>query len=106
MQLRAAETKAPAHQSAALLAGYGFVAAGATLFSTKAIFIKLAYTEIDDASLMLALRMIFSLPFFIGVGIYTAKWGNASDKALPSPALLWRAALTGFIGYYVASMLD
>ncbi|HRG79255.1 MAG TPA: EamA family transporter, partial [Cyclobacteriaceae bacterium] len=39
---------------------------GAICFSTKAIFVKLAYrdTHVDAVSL-LALRMIFSLPFFL-----------------------------------------
>lgn len=39
---------------------------GAVCFSTKAIFVKLAYRDTDvDAVTLLTLRMIFSLPFFI-----------------------------------------
>ena len=54
----------------AKLAGFTLAAAGAALFSTKAIFIKLAYLESADAPQLLAWRMIFSLPFFLVVGAY------------------------------------
>ena len=40
------------------LLGYIYAATGAALFSTKAIFIKLAYQDKVDAMLMLSLRMI------------------------------------------------
>ena len=51
---------------------------GAICFSTKAIFVKLAYrdTAVDAVSL-LALRMIFSLPFFlVSAGVYSSKENN------------------------------
>ncbi len=48
------------------LGGVVIALLGAICFSTKAILVKLAYrdTEVDTLSL-LALRMIFALPFFI-----------------------------------------
>src|SRR6266496_2338638 len=57
----------------ARLAGFALAASGAALFSTKAIFIKLAYVENADAPQLLAWRMIFSLPFFLAVGVYALR---------------------------------
>jgi len=87
-------------------AGYLLAASGAALFSTKAIFIKLAYVEVTDAPLLLALRMIFSLPVFVAIGVYAFRQLKAQGKPTPSRALVIRAGLTGFVGYYVASLLD
>ncbi len=77
---------------------------GAMLFATKAIFIKLAYQyEVSSISL-LALRMAFSLPFFLGIGY----WQSRRDAS--RIALSWKERigiiLLGLIGYYLASYLD
>lgn len=88
------------------IAGYGYAALGAALFSTKAIFIKLAYQDQLDASLFLAYRMIFATPVFIAIGV----WAYAARVAKGEPAPDWEgvasAAAVGFIGYYVASAFD
>ena len=89
-----------------ILAGYVLAGGGAALFSTKAIFIKLAYMELTDAPLLLALRMLFALPVFGAIGIFTYRRMKAQGKPMPSPLLFAYAALTGFIGYYLASLLD
>lgn len=89
-----------------VLKGYLFAGAGAALFSTKAIFIKLAYMEEANAALMLALRMAVALPFFVAVGLYAVYHLRQNDKALPGWGLTIRALLTGFIGYYISSLLD
>ena len=50
-----------------LVIGYGLVLLGALGFSAKAILVKLAYAangEVDAITLM-ALRMLFALPFFL-----------------------------------------
>src|SRR5215207_5667692 len=52
----------------ALWIGYACAALGATLFSTKAIIIKLAYAEGTNAETLLALRMALSLPFYGAIG--------------------------------------
>jgi drug/metabolite transporter (DMT)-like permease len=88
------------------LKGYLFAAAGAALFSTKAIFIKLAYMEEANAALMLALRMATALPFFIGVGLYAVYQLRQAGKPLPGWGLAIRALFAGFIGYYLSSLLD
>ena len=49
---------------------------GAVCFSGKAVIVKLAYAyEVDPVSL-LALRMLFSLPFFIVIGLFSNKTGK------------------------------
>ena len=74
--------------------------------STKAIFIKLAYMEEANAALMLALRMATALPFFVGVGLYAIYHLRMNGRPLPGWGLTIRALLTGFVGYYISSLLD
>jgi drug/metabolite transporter (DMT)-like permease len=73
-------------------------------FSFKAILIKLAYSwaPIDPITL-LTLRMIYSVPFFA----LMAWWATKSPDAKPMRRPDWLAILwLGFIGYYLASLLD
>jgi drug/metabolite transporter (DMT)-like permease len=86
--------------------GYFYAASGAALFSTKAIFIKLAYMEQANSTLMLALRMAISMPFFVGVGIYAVWKLRKEGKPLPSLDMFIRAVLIGIVGYYISSQLD
>ncbi|MHB1678391.1 MAG: DMT family transporter [Sulfuriferula sp.] len=80
----------------ALLAAVGF--------SAKAIFVKLAYfTAPVDAITLLALRMAFSVPVFIGVAIWSSRQPHA--KPLNRSDLLLIVGL-GCIGYYLSSLLD
>ncbi len=77
---------------------------GAICFSTKAIFVKLAYrdTAVDAVSL-LALRMIFSLPFFlVSAGVYSSKENNVK---FTNKQWIY-VALIGCLGYYISSLLD
>jgi len=88
-----------------LVLGYSLVLLGALGFSAKAIIIKLAYaanTEVDAITLM-ALRMLFSLPFFLLVAI----WRNKKSPALPLDKKQWGVIIVlGLMGYYIASYLD
>src|SRR5262245_10655419 len=86
--------------------GYAFTALGAALFSSKAIFIKLAYLEKSDAALMLALRMMMSLPFFLAVGLYALYLHRRAGRPYPGWPAIAFTAINGFIGYYVAAFLD
>ena len=84
--------------------GFIFCLLGAVCFSTKAIFVKLAYrdTHVDAVSL-LALRMIFSLPFFlISAAVYSSKESNV--KFTPKQWIY--IAFIGCMGYYISSLLD
>jgi len=78
--------------------------AGVFGFSFKAILIKLAYAwHPVDAVTLLALRMLFSAPFFIAM----AWWAGRQPGALAITKPDWlRLAWLGFIGYYLASLLD
>ena len=67
----------------------------------KAIFIKLAYHWPVEAVTLLALRMLFSLPFFIVVGL------RESHKAQALSRRQWAiVVLLGLLGYYGASIFD
>lgn len=88
------------------LAGYGCAALGAAFFSTKAIFIKLAFQDQVDAALMLAYRMLFATPFFVAIGIWAYAKRRAKGEPPPDRRTVAYAAFVGFIGYYVASAFD
>lgn len=68
-------------------------------FSGKTIIVKLAYQHGVDVMTLLALRMLFSLPFFLAM----AWW--AGPAQLTRRDWLGIAAL-GFTGYYLGSYLD
>jgi drug/metabolite transporter (DMT)-like permease len=73
-------------------------------FSFKAILVKLAYSMASiDAVTLLALRMIYAAPFFA----FMAWWATRREGAAPIVRTDWiRLAWLGFIGYYIASLLD
>lgn len=86
------------------LAGFIITFLGAVLFSTKAIIVKKAFhdTHIDALSL-LAIRMIFSLPFYLGIAIFA---GNKKDNThFTKQQWCWIITL-GLFGYYISSFLD
>lgn len=67
----------------------------------KAIFVKLAYHWPIEAVTLLALRMAFSLPFFVAIGL------RESRRTQPLSPRQWLAvALLGLLGYYGASIFD
>lgn len=77
---------------------------GAICFSSKAIFVKLAYREAPvDTIVLLALRMLMSLPFFVGTALYAS---SKADNTTFTARQWFLVAFTGIIGYYVSSFLD
>jgi hypothetical protein len=78
--------------------GPAFAVAGVLGFSFKAILIKLAYAWSSvDATTLLALRMLYSAPFFIAM----AWWSGRG--AVPIGRADWRTLVwLGFVGYYCA----
>jgi drug/metabolite transporter (DMT)-like permease len=92
--------------------GYALAALGAILFSTKGIFIKLAYgtgtgAAIQvDAVTLLALRMAFALPVYLVIGGLAWRGRISEGKPLPTPREVLLAALVGLLGYYLSSYLD
>lgn len=89
-----------------LMTGYLLVAAGSAMFSSKAIFIKLAYLERYDSLLILAWRMVFALPVFLVVGAVALARRKAEGKPMPRRNAVLGAAGIGLIGYYLAMVLD
>jgi len=88
---------------ASRLLGAALVAVAAVAFSGKAIIIKLAYRHGVDAVTLLALRMLFSLPFFVLLGW----WAGRRERGAPlSTADRWAVIGLGLIGYYLASLFD
>ncbi|SNS41187.1 Threonine/homoserine efflux transporter RhtA [Noviherbaspirillum humi] len=85
----------------AFLAGLFIAISGAILFSAKAIVAKLIYRYQVDAVTLIALRMLFSLPFFALV----AGWRARRDAPLATADRL-RIVFLGLLGYYLSSFLD
>jgi drug/metabolite transporter (DMT)-like permease len=83
----------------------GFVLAilGTLLFSLKSIFIKLLYQQGLDASTVLVVRMALALPIYIVILTITL---NYRTKTELSPKTVGCVFLIGFLGYYLASLLD
>jgi drug/metabolite transporter (DMT)-like permease len=101
------EGVAPAGPSGAPRAGWlGALCAvvGVLGFSFKAILVKLAYASGPvDGTTLLMLRMMYSAPLF---GLL-AWWAGRQPGAVRFERQDWLAlAGLGFIGYYVASLLD
>ena len=88
------------------LLGYLFAFTGAALFSTKAIFIKLAYREEVNATLMVAWRMIFSTPVFLVIGVAAFVLRARSGSPMPAAKHLAGAAAAGALGYGLSAYLD
>ena len=86
--------------------GYLLVAAGSAMFSSKAIFIKLAYLERPDPLLMLAWRMAFALPVFLLVGAVEVFRRRKDGRPMPGPGAILGAVAVGLVGYYLAMILD
>jgi drug/metabolite transporter (DMT)-like permease len=84
-------------------AGLLLAVVGVVLFSLRPIFIKLAYTWVTDPITLLALRMVFSLPFFIAAAIWVRS--GPEHRPLAGRDLAAVAGL-GILSYYGASFLD
>ena len=87
----------------ATMLGTVCVLASAFLFAIKAIVIKAAFAAVPvlDGVALLALRMLFALPFY--VLIVLAHPGRSSGATRRDWGLL---LLAGLLGYYLASVLD
>jgi drug/metabolite transporter (DMT)-like permease len=85
-----------------VILGVIFALLAAVGFSAKAILVKLAYRDHVDAITLLALRMAFSVPFFIGVAIWS-KMRHAAPLGTQDKLLV---LALGLVGYYLSSLLD
>lgn len=84
---------------------YGII--GAALFSTKPILIKYIYEYGVETTVLMTLRMAFSLPFYLAFGYLAIKQRSAAGTPTDfSIKTLGLTALIGINGYYLASFLD
>lgn len=91
-------------QQGTLFTGYIVAILGALLFSTKAVIVKKAFADIAvPAVTLLALRMLFSLPFYV-TAAFISSGRKENIRLTPREFLL--VSLTGLMGYYVSSLLD
>jgi len=77
---------------------------GAIFFSTKAVIVKYAFWKSDiDAVSLLALRMFFSLPFYL-----VAAWiAGKKSGGRPLTQKQWLSVIMlGVFGYYLSSLFD
>ncbi|MEY2759203.1 MAG: hypothetical protein RIR33_2981 [Pseudomonadota bacterium] len=97
MSALSAETETRHRTTGVLLA-----ASGAGLFSLKGVVIKLAYAEGIGVSQLLTLRMAFSLPVYLAIGIFV--FARMQEK----PAARWWMAAggLGLMSYYLSSWLN
>lgn len=82
--------------------GVILAASGAALFSLKGVVIKLAYAEGIGVSQLLTLRMAFSLPVYLVIGVFV--FSRMGEK----PATRWWLAAggLGLMSYYLSSWLN
>lgn len=74
------------------------------LFSTKGIFIKLAYQYGVDSITLMSYRMLLSLPFYLGVFAWLLYQAPGLKNQLKPHTL--PVMLIGMLGYYLSSFLD
>lgn len=81
---------------------------GAICFSTKAVIVKLAYRYDIDSLSLLALRMVFSLPFFLLIGYFYQRSKNKQsiENANITKKDWVNIIGLGIVGYYLASYFD
>jgi drug/metabolite transporter (DMT)-like permease len=85
--------------------GYAFAVAGAILFSTKGIFIKLAYRQGVSTEMLLSLRMLVALPVYLFILVVILR-REEKLRALLAPRIVLTSMAIGILGYYLSSYLD
>jgi drug/metabolite transporter (DMT)-like permease len=86
--------------------GVSLVLVGAVCFAGKAILVKYNYLHylVDTVSL-LALRMLFSAPFYIVILMFQLKKESTTVVKLTKKEWIWML-LIGLVGYYLAAFFD
>lgn len=86
----------------------GFILAGlgSILFSAKAIVAKLTYMHGVDALTVIGFRMLLALPAFLTIAVWQAYKAYQGKQVALSTKQRWQVVVLGFIGYYLASLLD
>lgn len=84
--------------------GFTFAMLGTLLFSLKSIFIKFLYSENLGADEVLVFRMAMSLPIYVFILIWLLRKKTFFTEI--NSFMVGKIFLLGFIGYYLASLLD
>ncbi|HWV22390.1 MAG TPA: DMT family transporter [Devosia sp.] len=104
--MSAPETATPAPTQPRIdMLGYGLAFAGAALFSTKGVFIKLAFAQGVSVEATLALRMMMALPIYLVI-LTVLLLRHVKLRRQMTPARLAGAMSVGALGYYLSSYLD
>ncbi len=92
------------HNSSISFIGFAIALSGAIMFSTKAIIVKLAFANTNvDAITLLSIRMLFSLPFYIGIAFFAANKEGSTKLSYKQ----WGYIMAlGLLGYYASSLFD
>jgi len=89
--------------------GLIFAIAGTALFGMKSIFIKLAFLQGVDAATLLALRMLIAFPLYLLILVWVV-YRSFQHSTQQRFRISFVDALSilglGFLGYYLASILD
>jgi drug/metabolite transporter (DMT)-like permease len=83
--------------------GLALATGAVLLFSIRPILIKLAYGYVRDPVTLIALRMVFSLPFFAVAALW-ARDREGDDRISRKDGIA--IAGLGLLGYYLASFFD
>ncbi|AQS52234.1 EamA family transporter [Paenalcaligenes hominis] len=86
--------------------GFFLAGLGSILFSAKAIVAKLTYMHGVDALTVIGFRMLLSLPAFLTIAVWQAYKAYQGKQVALSTKQRWQVVVLGFIGYYLASLLD
>lgn len=81
--------------------GLLIAATASILFSAKAIVAKLLYRYDVDALTVLALRMLYSVPFFLAIALW--QWRKSEPLTMRDATAV---IAVGLLGYYLSSYLD
>jgi drug/metabolite transporter (DMT)-like permease len=98
-----AYTVLPVQASSYRLTGVLLALLGVVTFSFRPVLIKLAYGYVRDPITLIALRMAFSLPFFLAAALWSGRGHHGRMLSLRELAVVFGL---GAIGYYLASTLD
>jgi drug/metabolite transporter (DMT)-like permease len=84
------------------LTGIVCILIGTFCFAAKGIVIKLAYQYGITATPLLALRMLFAIPFYAAVAL----WLRTQQLAPLARGDAWKIIGLGLLSYYLSSLLD
>ncbi|MDC0610594.1 DMT family transporter [Vibrio sp.] len=93
----------PSHSTRQYQTGILYALIGTALFSIKSVLIKLAYAAGGDATAIMSLRAISSLPFYVLIFLWLAR---KSEVRVKVRRYSWQAILVGILGYYFATAFD